>query len=755
MYLVIVESPTKARTISKFLSNKYKIKSSYGHVRDLPESKLGIDINNNFQPEYIILSKSKPVVKELKNYAKKAEKIILASDEDREGEAIAWHILKILNNKNNQQYQRIVFHEITKQAIQNALLHPRTININLVNAQQARRILDRLVGYKLSPFLWKKVAKGLSAGRVQSVAVRLIVEREREIQSFKAQEYWSIKALFKSSNAKSSSEIFKAKLYKIDNKIIDKLFIKSQKQSDEILNNLKNAKYQIIKIEKKQIQKISPPPFITSTLQQAANYHLGFSAKQTMMIAQQLYEGIKLGKKGSTGLITYMRTDSLNLSNLFLEQAKKYIIQNIGKNYYNGKKIYKTKVQKAQEAHEAIRVTDIKQTPNEVKKYLDKNQFKLYQLIWQKSLASQMTNAILNNTIIDIDAVLENHKTEKYQFRASGQTIKFDGYLRIYPETTKENLLPNLQEKEILNLEKIKKEQHFTKPPARYNDASLVKTLEKYGIGRPSTYAPIISTIEQRNYVKRDENKRLCPQEIAFIVNDLLVKHFSKIVDYKFTAKMEEDLDDIASGNKKWQPVISEFYKPFNENLQKKYKEINKKEVVPEEKTDQICEKCGAPMVVKIGRYGKFLACSNYPKCKNTKNLNNINNKEQKNNTELEKLKEKYKSEKCEKCGAPMVVKIGRYGPFLACSNYPKCKNTKNINKNTGIKCPQCGKGEIVEKRSRRGIFYACNNYPECRFALWSKPTGEKCPKCGSLLIYGKNGNIKCSNKNCDYIKKS
>ena len=753
--LIIVESPTKAKTISKFLDNSFIVKSSFGHLRDLPKSKLGVDTENNFDPEYVINPKSKKQAAELKKYAKECDEIILASDEDREGEAIAWHLAQILNlegfgnGKKEKPYKRIVFHEITKDAIKEALKAPRKIDMNLVDAQQARRILDRLVGYKLSPLLWKKIRYGLSAGRVQSVAVRLIVEKEEEINKFNPEEYWNITAeLKKITNNKLQitnksqiqnsklQESFNARLVKIDGKSVGKLEIKNQDEAEKIKQDLEKANYIIDKITKKETKKNPVPPFTTSTLQQASSNKFGYSAKQTMMIAQQLYEGINLGSKGSSGLITYMRTDSLSLSKSSLESAENYIKNKFGKEYAE-RRSFKTKSKGAQEAHEAIRPTDPKIDPESIKEYLDSKQFKIYELIWQRMVASQMSSAIVDSTSIDILA------DDKYTVRANGSTIKFEGFLKVYPTKSVGNenfhsILPKLTEKEKLDLIKIISEQHFTQPPARFNEASLIKILEELGIGRPSTYAPTISTIQDRGYIEKIE-KRLHPQEIGVIVNKLLVEHFPKIVDVKFTAKMEEDLDKVAENKKDWVVILKDFYNPFNKNLMEKDKEIDKKELT-EEKTDEKCEKCKSPMIIKLGRFGKFMACSNYPDCKNTKQLNDKGEIEEPETT----------NEVCEKCGKPMAFKIGRYGKFLGCSGYPDCKNIKAIVKSTGVQCTECGKGEIVEKKSKAGrVFFACNQYPKCKFALWSKPTGEKCPKCGSLMIYAKNDSTACSNKEC------
>ncbi|MDX9893425.1 MAG: type I DNA topoisomerase [Patescibacteria group bacterium] len=733
--LVIVESPTKAKTISKFLGSEYKIESSFGHIRDLPKSKLGVDVEHNFEPQYVIPTKSRQRANELKKLADKAQTIYFATDEDREGEAISWHLVNIFKTPQDK-VKRIVFHEITEEAIKEALKNPRTLDLNLVDAQQARRVLDRLVGYQLSPFLWKKVARGLSAGRVQSVAVRLIVEREREIQAFKPEEYWSIESIFEAQGTK-----FESKLHKIKDQVIDKLEIKNQAQAENIIKDLTGAKYQIEKVEKRQTKKRPLPPFTTSTLQQAANARLGFSAKQTMMLAQQLYEGIELGS-GGVGLITYMRTDSLNLAQKFLDEAGNYIKDKFGNNYHDEPKRYKAKSKLAQEAHEAIRPTLAENAPEKIKPHLNERQFKLYQLIWQRAIASQMADAITDNTTVDIKAA-----DTVYTFRSTGSVIKFDGFLKVYPTNTKENILPDVEEKDQVNLVELKPEQHFTQPPARYSEATLVKALEEYGIGRPSTYAPTISTVQDRGYVEK-EDKRLKPTDIAYLVNDLLVEHFPEIVDYKFTANMEDDLDEIAEGKKKWQPIIHEFWGPFKTNLDKKELELDKKKLT-EEKTDEVCEKCGKPMVIKIGRYGKFLACTGYPDCKNTKQLGGEGNEPQ---------TPEVTGETCPDCGKPLVKRRGRFGEFVGCSGYPDCKYIKKEAAQTFGTCPKCGKGKIVGKRSRRGFFYACDQYPECKNALWGKPhikegktEPETCPDCGAILVEGGKDAIKCSNKDCSY----
>ena len=728
--LVIVESPTKAKTISKFLSKDFKVESSFGHIRDLPASKLGVDVDNNFEPSYTIPTKAKKRVKELSDLAKKADRIYFATDEDREGEAISWHLAQIFKTP-IKDTKRITFHEITEEAISEALKNPRTIDINMVDSQQARRILDRLVGYKLSPFLWKKVARGLSAGRVQSVVVRLIVEKEREIQNFNIEEYWEIAGNFKTSK----NEDFIAKLQKIDDQTLDKLAIKSEAEASDLKKKLEAQDYYIAEASKKEVKRNPSAPFTTSTLQQEANRRLNFSAKQTMMIAQKLYEGVELNGD-SVGLITYMRTDSTNLSKKFSSEAADYINDKLGKEYLNSKE-FKTKSKGAQEAHEAIRPTSAFRSPESIKDSLNDQQFKLYQLIWQRAVASQMSRAKLEATSIDV-----NTKDDKYTFRVSGQVIKFDGFLKIYPTTTKDEILPEMEKDEKAKLIALVPAQKFTQPPARYSDASLVKTLEEKGIGRPSTYAPTIATVIERGYAERIENRRLKPTEIALLVNDLLVEHFSEIVDYDFTAKMENYFDDISEGKRKWQPVIKEFYEPFNKNLMTKEKELTKKELT-EEKTDDKCEKCGSPMVIKVGRFGKFLACSNYPACKNTKKI--LANGQLEERPEPQKL-----DEKCPECGANLVLRTGRYGEFKGCSNYPKCKYIKNeAPKDLNMKCPKCKDGDVVTKRSKKGLFYGCSNYPKCDFASWNKPLDQKCEKCGYPMSEDKNGNTKCTNREC------
>jgi len=657
MKLIIVESPTKAKTITRFVAKDFTVESCYGHTRDLPRGKMGIDIEHDFEPQYVIPTKKRKLVNQLKRLAATADTIYYASDEDREGEAIAWHLKYIFNEAGiKPDEKRIVFHEITEEAINEALKNPRTIDINLVNAQQARRVLDRLVGYSLSPFLWKKIAKGLSAGRVQSPALRLIVEREEEINKFKPEEYWTIDAQF----ASPSKKTFTAKLLKIDQQSLDKLGIKSQAAADEILNDLKGAKYTIIDLQDKETKKTPPMPLTTSALQQEGYKKLGFSSKKTMMVAQQLYEGVELGEKGATGLITYMRTDALTLAEKFLAEASGFISKNYGANFVNTTR-YKTKSKVAQEAHEAIRPTSCLRTPEKMADLLTPDQAKLYDLIWRRTMASQMPAAIYSNTNADI-------KAKKYLFRANGSTLKFDGWLKLYPERQNETILPPLKINDQVKLKKLLPEQHFTEPPARFNDASLVKALEALGIGRPSTYAPIISTLQTRNYIIRDR-KTLRPTEIGTMVNKLLVEHFANIVDYKFTARLEDDLDEIANGTTEWLPLIKNFYTNFNKNLMAKEKEITKTTIT--ETTDEKCPRCGKDLAVKMSRFGKFLACTGFPDCRYTKSI---------------------------------ATATADYEPIV---------------------CPKCKEGKVVPRRTKKGrMFYGCNRWPDCDYATWTKPSG-------------------------------
>jgi len=677
MKLVIVESPTKAKTITKFLGKDYTIESSFGHVRDLPKSKLGIDIEKNFEPQYVIPTKARKNVTALKKIAAKSDEIILATDEDREGEAIAWHLVQALDLENpkskikNRKIERIVFHEITKSAIEKALENPREIDYNRVHAQQARRVLDRIVGYKLSPFLWKKITSGLSAGRVQSVALRLIVEREEEIKKFIAQEYWTIAALLHKTN--DPETIVEATLQKINKKTLDKFAIPNKEEAEKHVYKLKQATYHVESIEKKEVVKHAPPPFITSTLQQDAARRLNLSAKKTMFLAQRLYE---------QGHITYMRTDSLNLSQESTLRAKEWLHKNLGEKYtLPSPRIFTAKSKLAQEAHEAIRPTVPENTPESIS--LDTDQMKVYKLIWQRFIASQMPDARVNATSITFNA--ESNK-KNYTLKASGQQIIFDGYLKIWPQKFEAKILPEFSENEIVLIKDIVPSQHFTEPPPRYSEATLIKTLEEYGIGRPSTYAPIISVIQTRNYVEKEQRK-FKPTEIGTLVNKVLIENFPEVFDVGFTAQLEDELDEVAHGKTTWQTVVNDFYQPFAKTLTKKYEEVSKDELVAPEVTNEKCDLCGKPMVVKMSRFGKFLGCSGFPECKGIKKLDGSSNKMEPKSTGL----------KCPKCLA---------------SKDPERKNSP---------------GEIVERFVRKGrargkMFWGCNRYPTCDYASWEDP---------------------------------
>jgi len=691
--LVIVESPAKARTVGRFLGRGYKVEASIGHVRDLLRSRLSVDVEDNFKPQYRVPNEKKAVVKKLAQEAEKAEEIYLATDPDREGEAIAWHLLEAANIDPSRA-RRVVFHEITRDAIEEAFANPRGINQNLVNAQQARRILDRLVGYQISPLLWERVRNRTTAGRVQSVAVRLIVEREREIQSFVPQEYWSISAeLAKHEEpVPKSRKTFIAKLARIRGAEVD---LKNEAEARQIVEELERSLYRVAEIKRGQRKRRPSPPFTTSTMQQEASRRLGFTAKRTMAVAQALYEGISLGdKEGPVGLITYMRTDSVHVAEVAQREARQFIQQAFGESYLPPHPpVYKTKVKGAQEAHEAIRPTSVFRTPEKVRPYLNRDQFRLYELIWKRFVASQMAPAELDTLTVDIHAG-PSPEQMPYLFRVSGSSVRFPGFLAVYEEARDEDAapaegespidLPPLEKGDPLDLIRLLPEQHFTQPPPRYTEATLVRALEERGIGRPSTYAPIISTIQARGYVERVD-RRLVPTQLGMIVNDLLVEHFPDIVDYDFTARMEENLDRIAAGEVDWVPVLKDFYAAFSQELEKARQTMQKIEL-DEGVTDEVCEQCGSPMVVKYGRFGKFLACS----------------------------------------------------------NYPACKNTKSYAEKVGARCPECG-GDLVKRRTRRGrTFYGCSNYPTCGFTIWKEPLSTACPQCGGLLVVDRKGWAKC-----------
>lgn len=665
MNLVIVESPTKAKTLSKFLGPSYKIEASYGHVRDLPKSTLGIEVENGFEPKYIIPVKAKKRVAQLKKEAKKANKVVLATDEDREGEAIAWHLTEALG-LDAPKTERIVFHEITKSAIEKALQNPREIKASLIDAQQARRVLDRLVGYKLSPFLWAKVARRLSAGRVQSAALRLIVEREEEVRRFKSEEYWTVHAEL--SRGEGGKEKFVADVVARDGVPYEKLDIQKKEYADEIVRALEKSSYAVLSVSKKRVRKNPPPPYTTSTMQQDAARKLHFSSKQTMRLAQELYE---------KGHITYMRTDSVHIAPEALRAAGEWLNKNFGERYaLKSPRFFKTKSKLAQEAHEAIRPTSIEAPESDIETEYAQAR-KLYGLIWKRFVASQMPQAEFDATTIEISATEKNNPSN-FSLKAHGSVLAFDGFLRVWNAKLDGDMLPDVKEGEALALLHTEARQHFTEPPPRYNEASLIKILEQHGIGRPSTYAPIISILQTRNYVVKNERKNFEPTEIGIMVDRVLAEHFPEIVDARFTARLEDNLDKIAEGEKQWKEIVAEFYAPFAENLAQKYEEVKKQEVVTET-TDEICEKCGGKMVVKFGRFGKFLACENFPKCRNTKSLNT----------------------------SPAV----------------------EDGKGEAMSCPKCKDGSVVRKRTRKGrFFFGCSKYPGCDFSSWTKPNGTKPP---------------------------
>ncbi len=741
--LVIVESPAKSKTIGKILGPNYLIQASMGHVRDLASKGLGFDIENNFKPTFEIIPEKKKVISELNKIAKTVDRIYLASDPDREGEAIAWHVRECLKFPQDKIF-RIVFNEITPNAIKEAVANYHDIDMLKVEAQKTRQILDKLVGFKISPILWEKMKNyKLSAGRVQSVALKMICEREDEIEAFVPSEYWSIDAILNKSDNPSFD--FSAELSRvIKNGKDEKLELKSKEDTDEVLKKLKGAKYTVSKINSRDTKRNPQPPFITSTLQREASSKLGYGVSKTMQIAQKLYEGIDLGD-GSVGLITYMRTDSTRISDDAQSSAKSYIEANYGEEYYpKTPNNYVKKKQNVQDAHEAIRPSYVEKTPESIKKYLTAEQYKLYKLIWERFMASQMSSAKVKNLTVDIEA-------NGYIFKMGSSKIMFDGFTKIYndEETQNAKRFPSLEVGDELNLKDLISEQHFTQPPARFSEATLVKQLEEYGIGRPSTYAPIITKIQQRNYVEKVDNKALKPTPLGRAVCKQLVEHFVNIMDYKFTARMEAKLDEIAEDKQDSIEMLNTFWSPFSKALDEASKNMKRVDV----ETDKVCPNCGKKMVVKLSRYGKqFMACSGYPECKTALPMEG--------SKPVEVPVDEPTDKKCEKCGGDMVIKTGPYGKYYQCLD-EKCKKRFSIVESSGVKCPECAKkgveGELVKRKSRYGTFFwGCSKYPDCSFALWAEPTGEKCPECSSLLVkkYLKRGNkIACSNKNCKYSR--
>lgn len=737
--LIIVESPAKVKTISKFLGTDYIVEASVGHVRDLPSSTLGVDEANDFQPQYEIISGKQKVVNRLKSAAKKAGTVYLAPDPDREGEAIAWHVAELLQ-KTNANCQRIQFNEITSRAVKEALQHPRELDARLFYSQQARRILDRLVGYKISPLLWKKVKRGISAGRVQSVALRLIAERERERQQFEPEEYWVLKAHLHAS----APPPITAELWKVGGK---KAHVANEAQALEIESTVTETGFEVAEVQEKERKRQPKPPFITSTLQQDASNRLGFAAKRTMRIAQQLYEGMDLGDKGTTALITYMRTDSVRISNEARNAAQKWITSTLGSEYYPEKPRYFKTKGSAQDAHEAIRPVDPTITPGSIQSYLSREHFRLYKLIWERFMASQMAPARFWDTQLTLAAA-------NTLWRAKGERLIFDGYLRVYAadQTQEEIELPQVKAGEPVTLERIDKEQKFTQPPARFSEASLVRKLEELGIGRPSTYAQIISTLVERNYVQL-EKKQFVPTEMGFVVTDLLIAHFPRLLDIGFTAEMEKKLDGVADGDQDWTQLLREFTENFYPTLEKAEQEMQQVKTGVE--TGVQCPKCSKPVVIKFGRNGEFLACTAYPDCDFTSNFK----RDEAGNIEIlePEPEQRQKVGTCPQCGNDLVLKKARTGSrFIACTGYPKCKYTQSYS--TGVKCPQEGcPGELVEKSSRRGkVFYACNQYPECKTAYWNWPVAESCPECDSPILVRKSTktrgeHVACPQKGCGY----
>jgi DNA topoisomerase-1 len=789
--LVIVESPGKVKTIGKYLGKQYLVKASLGHVKDLPKKDLAVDVENDFKPVYEVIEGKKKLIAELKQAAKKAENVYLAADPDREGEAICYHLQEELQDrKNGPRIFRVMFNEITKNAIQKAFETPAAVNLHLVDAQQARRVLDRLVGYKISPLLWDKVRRGLSAGRVQTVALRLIVEREREIKAFQKREYWSIDV----SLGAKKPPMFSAHLAK---KNEENLEIPNEEAAKSIVNALDGTTYVVRSVTNKEKRRNPVPPFITSTLQQEAARKLRFSVKRTMMLAQKLYEGVELSKdEGQTGLISYMRTDSTRVSNDALDEVRGMIAERYGVEYRPATpNTYKSK-KDAQDAHEAIRPTSVLRTPESVASFLQEDELKLYRLIWMRFVASQMTPAVFDQTTIDVEAKGKDGAT--YLFRATGSVPKFDGFLRVYEEGKDQkdeddeelkHKLPAVTDGETLRFRSIDPEQHFTEPPPRFTEATLVKELEADGVGRPSTYASILSTIQEREYVRK-EGGRFFPTELGMVVADLLLESFNDLFDVSYTARMEAELDEIEQGKIDWRMAMGEFYDRFQKDLDHAARHMTdiKRMEVP---TDFVCEKCGKPMVIKWGKHGRFIACTGYPDCTNTRELPD----------ESGTVTEQDASEYCDNCGRPMVLKKGRFGQFLACSGYPECKTTKQLGagqkqqdvpldekcpncgsnmvrkygrygefvacgnypackyvkqKTIGVKCPNCSEGEVVERRSKRGkVFYGCNRYPDCDFVAWGKPIAEKCPDCGSGYLiekFLKSGPVaQCPNSECKH----
>ena len=753
--LVIVESPAKCKTIEKYLGKDFTVLASYGHVRDLIPKEGAVDPTHDFAMKYQVIDRNQRHLQEIAKSVKSANTLYLATDPDREGEAISWHVFEYLKEKKllkDKDVKRVVFHEITKKAVTEAIAHPTELSLNLINAQQARRALDYLVGFNLSPLLWKKIRRGLSAGRVQSPALRMIVERELEIEAFKTREYWSHTA-----EASAQSQGFKAKLTHYQGEKLNQFSFENAEQAEQVKQNLLEAAdgtLVVAKIEKKQRSRNPAPPFITSTLQQEAARKLGFTTRRTMMVAQQLYEGIDLGGE-TAGLISYMRTDSVNLADEALVEIRALIAEKYGAdNVPKEPRRFKTKSKNAQEAHEAIRPTSAQRLPEQVKAFLSIEQFKLYDLIWKRTIACQMMHATLNQVAVDLHC-----GSDQNVFRATGSTVMHPGFMSVYLEgeddtqeasDDQDRLLPPMEEGRPVQLLAINATQHFTEPPPRYSEASLVKALEEFGIGRPSTYATIISTLQNREYVTL-ETKRFYPTDVGRIVNKFLTEHFTKYVDYSFTANLEDELDAVSRGEKEWVPLMNAFWQPFHELIADKDTSVQRKDVT-QETLDESCPECQSPLSIRLGRNGRFIGCTNYPACSYTRNLSDDN---ESGSSEPEVVE----GRNCPKCQSSLVIKTGRYGKFLGCSAYPNCKHIEPLEKpaGTGVKCPQCQSGDILKRKSRNGkIFYSCSEYPKCSYALWDAPVNEACPQCQWPILTIKNTKRRgaekvCPQKECDY----
>lgn len=751
-YLVIVESPAKGKTLKKYLGKGFQVLASYGHVRDLIPKKGAVDPDNHFAMKYVPLEKAQKAVEAIASAATKADKLYLATDPDREGEAIAWHLRELLKTKKalkDKPFYRVSFNQITKSAVKNAVEHPRDISLDLVNAQQARRALDYLMGFYVSPLMWKKIRRGLSAGRVQSPALRLIVEREEAIEAFKSQEYWTITA----DTSKEETD-FTARLIEYQEEKLTQFSVTTEAQAQAIekaLHQSAKGLLDVIEVTKKQRKRHPSPPFITSTLQQEAARKLGFSASRTMRIAQQLYEGIDIGE-GEVGLISYMRTDSVNLAEEAIESIRNVIESRYGKANLPAKpNTYKTKAKNAQEAHEAIRPTDATNIPEAIKKHLNADQFKLYDLIWKRTIACQMIHALIDTVAVDLSAGKGN------RFRANGSTIAKPGFIAVYQEglddgkqlDTDSKMLPILKKGDKLPLKAIRPEQHFTEPPPRYSEATLVKALEEHGIGRPSTYASIIATLQNRDYATLDK-KRFIPTDVGRVVNRFLTSYFGQYVDYEFTAKMEDSLDAVSRGETEWLRILEDFWPPLKTLIDKIDQEVDRSDIT-QEAIDENCPECGKPLSKRLGRLGQFIGCTGYPECRYTRNIDG------EKSTEPEVLEGRV----CPDCSSPLVIKMGRYGRFIGCSNYPECKHIEPLEKpeDTGISCPQCkGKGTLLKRKSRRGTyFYSCSTYPTCKYATWNPPLAEKCPQCGWPILTVKttkrHGTQRaCPQKDCGFL---